>query len=407
MTDPVGDGAEYTAHTPLPSDRTLDTMPEIVKLDRTVDYYLDRKSRYFRAVLGQVATLAIKDKTQPIPMVLVGKPSVQKSSMLDVLRGMPVVKEIDDFSSKAFVSGKPKTVDGKEVQLIDQIKDKLVVTSDLGVVFNTENASAILSKFVRLYDGANFHKADGRGMHSGESELIRFNHIAAIPKFSKEIMAAFAHLGNRIFLLRIEPPSLTYAETVQTAMKILENDKPFVEKIAILHKMVEAFLIERGIIESDSIKWAKDRDETAGNQVIAQCATILAATRAGVDATADVMREAIPRITEALYTITQGQALLEGRNYIKTDDVWLAIRICMDSCSSERRATVLELLKKNKITVKNLRRVLRPNIDKIKDKKFLKQVDAELSKHLLEMELAEIITINGRNIVAFAPEFAK
>ena len=80
-----------------------------------------------------------------------------------------------------------------------------------------------LSKFVRLYDGANFHKADGRGMHSGESELIRFNHIAAIPKFSKEIMAAFAHLGNRIFLLRIEPPSLTYAETVQTAMKILEN----------------------------------------------------------------------------------------------------------------------------------------------------------------------------------------
>ena len=393
--------------TPLPTDFSSDKLKEINKLDLAIDFYLDRKSRYFRAVLGQYVSLGIREKIQVSATVLVGAPSVQKSSMMNVLVGLQNTIVVDDFSPKAFVSGKAKLgEDGEEVQLINKIKNKLMITSDLGPLFTSPQSSEILGKLVRIYDGYGMSKFDGLGEH-GTNEIVRFNHIAAIPKMNSKVMSEMAHLGSRIFFLQIAPPTLSVEEVVEKSLKILKQDRNFKQKMEILNNMVKAFL-ENIEFKIDSITWNSSADEADAHLLISRLATLLSITRGGVDQNdGESLKEATPRIVENFYTCTQGQAILEGRNFIKLEDVWLASRICIDSCPIERKLVILELLKHKQMNLKDLKLILSPKIKEIIDEKLKKRISARIEKQIAEMQLIGLITINSKRIVKFDPTIKK
>ena len=194
---------ELDIPTPIPRGVKADKLTENEKVDLFNDFYLDNKSKFMRVPLALVSSLAIKGKTLPIPVVMISSPGNQKSTMIDIFQPLDVAVTIDDFSPKAFVSGKPQIDDeGKEIQMIDKIRDKLVLVSDLAPLINSPNWTENIGKMTRIFDGHGFQKMDGYGVH-GTVQKTRFNFLAGIPKLTQERMREMAHMGSRLSLIHI------------------------------------------------------------------------------------------------------------------------------------------------------------------------------------------------------------
>ena len=118
-----------------------------------VERYFPGKSQYLMAMLATYCTLGIKDISQPIPPFIVGRPSSRKSTLCEI---MSVLKDdviwVDDFTSKAFVSAAPGVADGERTDLLPMLKNRLLITPELGTLFKNKNLKEIMGILTRILD---------------------------------------------------------------------------------------------------------------------------------------------------------------------------------------------------------------------------------------------------------------
>ncbi len=381
--------------TPLPRGMIADRLTEPEKLELLFQHYLDNKEKIMKIPMSLISSLAIRGKTLPVPVVMISNPGNQKSTIMDIIQPLDAAYVADEFSPKAFVSGKPKIDEktGKEMQLIDQIRDKLVLTSDLAPVINSPNWKENIGKLTRLFDGRGFQKLDGHGVH-GTLEKTRFNFLGAIPKLSQERMREMAHMGSRLWTLRIIPKALTVDQIIEAGLKMLNQDQTIEDKLKILSNGIAAFLETRNFAVN-SISWNHQKDSRDAHLLIAQMASLTRTLRSGVGDDAEVVSEAIPRAIEGFYTLSQGEAINQGRNWIQKEDVLPAVRLSIDTTTSERRTTFLSLIEKQEMKIKELKIVLRPALGIIEDAKFNKKIDHMLDTALREMQIIKLIKIKN------------
>ena len=118
------------------------------------------------------------------------------------------------------------------------------------------------------------------------------------------------------------------------------------------------------------------------------------------------MFEATARANEAFYSIAQGQAILAGRNWCNVEDAIIPTRVCIDSCSVDRRKIFLELNKKGKSSVKSVQDLLKPKDLAKLNKKRQQKIQDIVSHKIEDMQIIGMINVE-KNIVTFSSAMAE
>ena len=138
------------------------------------------------------STLFINGITQPISLFLLGDPSTGKSKILEIMRGLDKVRVSDIFSPASFVSG-ARDIEGGD--LLPRLRNRCLVTPELGVLFKDRNLPQTLGMLTRLLDGQGYVRHTGFG-EVGIHENVRFNWCAAIVKIQPNIWDLLGHRGH-------------------------------------------------------------------------------------------------------------------------------------------------------------------------------------------------------------------
>ena len=152
------------------------------------DRYFPNKSQYLLAMLATYCILGIKNVSGTVPtLIVVGRPSARKSTLCEILSilGDNVVW-IDDFTPKAFVSAAPGIVDGEREDLLSKVRNKLLITPELGTLFKNKNLKEILGILTRILDGKGFTYATGVGQVGYRGNYF-FAWIAAVVEVPVEV----------------------------------------------------------------------------------------------------------------------------------------------------------------------------------------------------------------------------
>ena len=137
------------------------TVTDFEQLDSIIERYFPDKFFYLKIVLASgYATLFINGITQPISLFLLGDPSTKKSSLLEIMRGLNKVLWSDIFSPASFVSG-ARDIGGED--LLPRLRNRCLVTPELGVLFKDRNLPQTLGLLTRLLDGFGYVRHTGFG----------------------------------------------------------------------------------------------------------------------------------------------------------------------------------------------------------------------------------------------------
>ncbi len=327
------------------------------KLQCIVDENLPGKFSIAEACLSVKAASIIDGMTLPIMLVLLGPPSSGKSTIIRMIEALGESYSTDSFTPKSFVSHAANRTDEElaKIDLLNQIKNKTFLTSDLAPTFSVRDDVLIenIGILTRVLDGQGFKKNSGVHGQRGYSEIF-FVWIGAMVDVPKNIWPLIARLGAKQFFLRIDVSS-SFEEEKQRIIanmkgksyeqKLVEMNKEFQE----LWNTIKSFPVQK----DGKIIWNSAKDEEKAWFKIVERAQLLARLRGHVptDNTEGTsgsnygflspIIEDPERATHSLYNIVRGYALTQGRNYIIESDVVVIESIVLSSASKER----IELLK--------------------------------------------------------------
>ena len=324
----------------------MSTVTDFEQLDSIISRYFPDKFFYLKLILASgYATLFINGITQPISLFLLGDPSTKKSTLLEIMRGLDRVLWSDIFSPASFVSG-ARDIEGGD--LLPRLRNKCLVTPELGVLFKDRNLPQTLGLLTRLLDGFGYVRHTGFG-EVGIHENVRFNWCAAIVKIQPKHWDLFGHLGHRLLFLHLENENES-AEVVENRLiRMITEDRDYIEKLSICRNAVIAYFQKIQAGYPNGVTWNTAMDEQSAKQLIVRAALMLKSLRGTIDpkdATNTIFEEPT-RLTQSFYNICRGYALMHYRTRIILNDVESVLVIMLDSAPPERKKLLLALLEQN------------------------------------------------------------
>ena len=312
---------------------------------RTIAKYFPDRILELDILVAICASFFIRDISQPIALFLLGNPSSGKSTLLEIIKELPVILWRDNLTSAALLSASPNIA--PEDQLLHQLEGKVLTIPEFAPLANNAQAKQIMPDFTRLLDGNAFVSHTGNGV-IGTTEAQRFNMLGAMVRVSPKLWELFGNMGPRLVFLRLPDRQQSLDQTV-TRLTKLSSKRSYTEKLEVARKIVLAFYENIVKYYPDGVTWNKEADDKETIQKIAKLAVLVTKMRAIIPKenrqyVGKPQIEDPTRIYMTLLGICKCVAFIRGRTHITAEELAVAYRIAIDSVPEERSGVLLALI---------------------------------------------------------------
>ena len=312
---------------------------------KTIAKYFPDRILELDILVAICASFFIRDISQPMALFLLGNPSSGKSTLLEIIKELPVILWRDNLTSAALLSASPNIA--PEDQLLHQLEGKVLTIPEFAPLANNAQAKQIMPDFTRLLDGNAFVRHTGNGV-IGTTEAQRFNMLGAMVRVSPKLWELFGNMGPRLVFLRLLDRKQSLDQTVNRLTK-LASDRSYTEKLEVARKIVLAFYENIAKFYPDGISWDKDKDDKDILDQIAKLAVLVTKMRAVMPKenrqyVGNPLAEDPTRIYMTLLGICRCVAFTRGRTYVSAAELAVAYRIAIDSVPEDRSDVLLAVI---------------------------------------------------------------
>ena len=312
---------------------------------RTIAKYFPDRILELDILVAICASFFIRDISQPMALFLLGNPSSGKSTLLEMIKELPVILWRDNLTPAALLSASPNIA--PEDQLLHQLEGKVLTIPEFAPLANNAQAKQIMPDFTRLLDGNAFVRHTGNGV-IGTTEDQRFNMLGAMVRVSPKLWELFGNMGPRLVFLRLPDRQQSLDQTV-TRLTKLSSKRSYTEKLEVVRKIVLAFYENIAKYYPDGVTWNKEADDKETIQKIAKLAVLVTKMRAIIPKenrqyVGKPQIEDPTRIYMTLLGICKCVAFIRGRTHITAEELAVAYRIAIDSVPEERSGVLLALI---------------------------------------------------------------
>ena len=312
----------------------------------------------FAAELGVsiMAQILITDISNPFALVLVGVPSSGKTIVLNFFADIDELTYASDkFTPASFVSNAANVNKEKlpEIDLLPRLQYRLFLIRDLATLFSKreEDLNECLGILTRVLDGEGLNTDTGVHGQRGYAGDFIFMLLAASTPPPQRIWRTMGSLGSRLFFYNLNSKDKSEFELASQLGATTHKDKEMS-----CRKATALLLQTLWSQYPEGITWDSDRDDQELKLIIARCAKLLACLRGVVNVESykdgkdqkykftTPLIEKPDRISQLLYNLCRGHALVSGRQQINKEDVLLAIEIAIDSAPINRTKVLRKLL---------------------------------------------------------------
>lgn len=330
---------EYDYHEPQTQIKTISELKRIITKNFPSIWFETT------ACLATTATMCLKNLNGCPSLNLIGNPSGEKTTILSFFYGQEHTYLSDDFTPRAFVShsANVKKEDLESVDLLPKLKNKILITPELAPLFEAPKEKLIdnFATLTRVLDGEGLNRDSGVHGHRGYPGEYKFAWIGASTPLRHSVWNIMGKIGNRLFFLNMKEKQRTSNDYLT-----MFTGKAYEEKVKECRGVVRNFLDnlfkENGI---RSLEWDNEQDILLLPEIIKH-AQFLAKLRASLmvwkgneagqyEYSFPIVEEP-PRAINALYNIAKGHALINGRTYLKEEDLEIVKAICLSSMPHDR-----------------------------------------------------------------------
>lgn len=327
------------------------------KLRLVHEKYFPGKFWVLETCLSVKLILSIEGNTLPFMLIMMGQPSVGKSTEISFVDFPEDSYSVDSFTPKAMLSHMANKSEDElsKIDILGKIDNKAFLVSDLSPLFSVsdDNLLEIIGMFVRILDGQGYRKDSGA--HSQRKyDKVFFVMIGAIVEVPRKVWPIIASLGPKMYFLRIDN-DISFEEEQE---KILENLKgiSYEKKVSEIKQAVKEYLdvLKEFPIQKDGkILWDSEKEDEQVKKRLVQLSQLLARLRGYVPVEYTKGQggsnytflsptiEDANRATVSLYNLAKGHAVSCVRNFITEDDLSVVKKVVLSSAPKER----IELLK--------------------------------------------------------------
>lgn len=322
---------------------------------KVVVSYFPKLWRPLEACLSTVATLMIKNNSNPTSIILEGVPSSGKGTVLDFLRDLKMVYWSDHFTPKSFVShyaNKDKEALNK-VDFLQRVKQKCLIVPDFGVLFGkrADDVKENLGILTRVLDGQGLSidtGVHGQRKIDGDCNLA---FIGATTPFGYQLWDAMTQFGSRLLFLHLpEEKQLDDLADEFIKTSCYGEDKEICRKV--VGEYFDALWENAGGYRGVTWKNADMPREVV--HLVGKLAILLTKLRGMIslwsnkDDSFEYKKPTIEnprRVMTLLLNVAKGRALLCGRNQISMEDMPLVLDILLSSAPEDRCFVLREFLR--------------------------------------------------------------
>jgi hypothetical protein len=326
-----------------------------------------------KTILATYASTFLERK-DPVWLMIVGNPSSNKTTLVDLLKGTEDVYRLDTMTSNPFSSGQREK--DKPQDLLPLLNDKCFVIKEYGTLFgrNDEMVKQLISDLVAIYDGEYSKHSPTRGTVRYESF---FSHIGCVTPMSLSARQKYMNsVGARFLFLKL--PTLSSQEKDENLEKIWnEGNKKTKEDITeivcgfciglkdrIADNPNVTFPLEvKNALNNYSLLIARARGIVLTDQVSFQTEDGSRKTHYEVS---DIQVEEPFRALKQLRKFAHALTLVNGKNEAGEDELSIVRKIVLSSMPV-RRADALRVFERGEIfTAKTASDLLEKNYKTVK-----------------------------------------
>jgi len=350
---------------------------------RSISRYFPDRTLELDILIAICASFLIKDITQPIALFLLGNPASGKSTLLEIIKELPVILWRDNLTPAALLSAAPNVE--PEDQLLHQLNNKVLTIPELAPLINNKNAKELMPDFTRLLDGNSFVRHTGYG-RIGSTEQQKFNMVGAIVRITPKMFELFGNMGPRLVFLRLPDREQTLHEAV-TRLTRLGVERSYTEKLQVARQLVLAFYENIIRFYPNGVTWDKRHDDKHTIDQIAKLAVLVSKLRAITPKengkyVGKPLVEDPTRIYMTLLGIVRCFAFINGKTHVSPKELTVARRIALDSGQTDRSDVLVTLLNNNGSITKKKFCKLTHLSDKKTDGLFEEMVRVGICEHV-------------------------
>jgi len=292
-------------------------------------------------VLSVVGAAMLKDLSHCIGLILQDQPSSSKTTVLDFLGKEAPIHIEPNFTVASFVSqyaGVTKEA-LTEIDLLPRIKHKILVIKEMAGFFGqrSEDLTANIAAVTEVFDGRGYQRSSGVHGQRGYHGDYRFCMIGATTPLEHRVWQLLGKLGSRWVLYRMPTEKIT-SQKLADEMAGDYHDK--IEKVRETIKIfIQQFWQKYGGF--GGYEWKSAQDDPGLRRTLGAIAMKVCGWR-GLQLRQDsvgynpALAEVPRRLSQTLYAIARGHAMIHGRDQIDYDDVEFVSKIAYASMPEDR-----------------------------------------------------------------------
>ena len=358
----------------------MNPLPDLTPLRQTIEMHFPA---YWPAVdlgLATCATLLLADNSNPVAVIYVGAASSGKTTVASMFEGATIdvngtpqdlCYRSDNFTPASFVSHAANVSTSKlgKIDLLPQIKDKVLLTPELAPIFRgkEDDLNSRFSTLIRVLDGQGYQTNSGTHGRRGSADAHMFAWLGCTTPFEEKVWRVMAQLGSRLFFLLMETPQAV------TVDELLASDQgpSYQERLNSCKQTVHVFLRDLFAAAAGirQVTWNQGADSSQARRWLVHCAKLLAAMRSEPveerdSSSAKVIyrpgsEEQPFRARSVLSALARGHALVHGRRQLTEEDLPIIVRVAVSSMPTDR-GTIFKALAAagGQLTVEQARQAL-------------------------------------------------
>jgi hypothetical protein len=354
---------EYEIQKPEIEIRTLEDLKQVI-IENFPDIWFETKT-----CLSCYCSLALKNLNGCPSLNLVGNPSGEKTTVLSFFYGHDLSYLSDDFTPKAFVthSANVGLKNIEDVDLLPKIKNKVLISPELAPLFESskDKLTDNFAILTRVLDGEGLNRDSGVHGHRGYSGDFKFVWLGATTPLRASVWNIMGKIGNRLLFLNMNEKNRTDKDYVE-----MFRTKQYEDKIKVCRGAVRSFL--NNFFKKYQVRtldWDNEQDILLLPEIIRYSkflgrlrATLLlwkSEDKGKYEHNFPIIEEP-PRAINSLYNIAKGHALINGRTFLKREDLEPVRKVAFSSMPHDRME-FLKILSKHdgRLTTKNIEQELR------------------------------------------------